>query len=198
MKNEHLILVNAKFPMCTAEPSDLVSVSPTFPEIMLRREAQTALQNLLLAIGSGGTIVPVSGYRSNVEQTHIYESSLLENGADFTKKFVALPGCSEDQTGLAIDLAINQEVIDFIRPDFPYDGICGEFRKLAPKFGFIERYPKGKEQITGIAHEPWHFRYVGCPHAEIITTNNLTLEEYIYDNENKKHNIKMAGQAKDS
>lgn len=147
MKNEYLILVNAKFPMCTAEPSDLASVSAAFPEIMLRQKAQTALQNLLLAIGSGGKIVLVSGYRSYVEQTQIYESSLVENGEDFTKKFVALPGCSEHQTGLAIDLAMNQEVIDFIRPDFPYDGICGEFRKLARSLASSNGIPRVKNRL---------------------------------------------------
>lgn len=188
MKNEYLILVNRKHPICD-EPDDLVSVSYAYPEIKLRWAAQTSLTNLLDAIGCADQIIPISGYRTQQEQIEIYESSLLENGLVFTKKYVALPGCSEHQTGLAIDLALNQGNIDFICPDFPYDGICGEFRKQAPKYGFIERYPKGKEAITSIAHEPWHFRYVGCPHAEIITTMNLTLEEYIYDRENQKCNI---------
>lgn len=178
MNNEYLILVNRQHPI-SREPDDLVSASTEHAEIKLRRAAQTALAELLRAIGSGDKIVPVSGYRSQEEQTAIYESSLVENGLAFTEKYVAFPGCSEHQTGLAIDLALNQDVIDFIRPNFPYDGICDEFRNLAPKFGFIERYPKGKEQITGIAHEPWHFRYVGCPHAEIMTMQNMALEEYI-------------------
>lgn len=178
MNNEYLILINRQHPI-SGEPDDLVSVSPEHLQIKLRRAAQTALTELLRAIGSGDKIVPVSGYRSQEEQTAIYESSLVENGLSFTEKYVAFPGCSEHQTGLAIDLALNQNVIDFICPNFPYDGICSEFRKKAPKYGFIERYPKGKEQITGIAHEPWHFRYVGCLHAEIMTVQNMTLEEYI-------------------
>lgn len=73
---------------------------------------------------------------------------------------------------------IHGDNIDFIRPDFPYSGICEEFRKAVPEFGFIERYPKGKENITGIAHEPWHFRYVGFPHSTIISEKEITLEEY--------------------
>lgn len=176
--NEYLILVNRQHPT-GGEPEDLVSVSPEYPRIRLRREAQRALNTLLEELGSSGRIVPVSGYRSFQEQTQIYESSLLENGREFTEKYVALPGCSEHQTGLAIDLALKQEVIDFLCPDFPYDGICGAFRRLAPKYGFIERYPKGREAVTGIAHEPWHFRYVGCPHAGIMTAQNMTLEEYV-------------------
>ena len=104
---------------------------------------------------------------------------MAENGEDFTRKFVAAPGCSEHQTGLAIDLALRAEDIDFIRPDFPYDGVCGRFREIAPDYGFIERYPAGKEYITGIAAEPWHFRYVGRPHARLMRDMGLTLEEYV-------------------
>ncbi len=113
------------------------------------------------------------------EQTQIYEDSLRENGGEFTKKFVALPGCSEHQTGLAIDLGLCKEEIDFICPDFPYEGICQKFRQMAPDYGFVERYPAGKEKVTGIGHEPWHFRYVGRPHARIMTDRGLVLEEYL-------------------
>ena len=60
-----------------------------------------------------------------------------------------------------------------------YTGICGAFRQKAADYGFIERYPKGREAITGIAHEPWHFRFVGYPHSKIMQNNDLTLEEYI-------------------
>ena len=92
---------------------------------------------------------------------------------------MALPGCSEHETGLAIDLAAASPAIDFIRPDFPRGGVCGEFRRLAPLFGWIERYPAGKESVTGIACEPWHFRYVGAPHAQIMAERGLCLEEYL-------------------
>ena len=95
------------------------------------------------------------------------------------RKYVALPDCSEHQTGLAIDLALNQEPLDFIRPYFPRDGICGRFREKMISYGFVERYPEGKEDITGIAAEPWHFRYVGLPHAAIMMLRGYCLEEYI-------------------
>ena len=77
-----------------------------------------------------------------------------------------------------ISLGLNEKEIDFIRPDFPYVGICNEFRKAAPDYGFIERYAKDKEEITGISHEPWHFRYVGYPHSKIMQENGFSLEEY--------------------
>lgn len=71
------------------------------------------------------------------------------------------------------------ENVDFIRPDFPYEGISQRFRELAPAYGFIERYPAGKERVTGIAHEPWHFRYVGTSHAKSMARQGLCLEEYL-------------------
>ncbi|MDO4546140.1 MAG: D-alanyl-D-alanine carboxypeptidase family protein, partial [Bacillota bacterium] len=83
------------------------------------------------------------------------------------------------QTGLAIDLGLNQENIDFICPDFPYEGICQKFRTVAARFGFIQRYKEEKEKITGISHEPWHFRYVGSPHSELMERMDMSLEEYV-------------------
>ena len=71
------------------------------------------------------------------------------------------------------------EAIDFIRPAFPYEGVCQTFRERAADYGFIERYERDKEEITGISAEQWHFRYVGRPHGWIIKEKGLALEEYI-------------------
>ena len=147
--------------------------------VMLDGCAAGALSALMEELDGWRQIVPVSGWRSPGEQQQIWNDSLAENGRTFTETYVALPGHSEHQTGLAIDLGRNQEVIDFIRPEFPYDGICGAFRERAADYGFIERYPQNKEQITKIGHEPWHFRYVGVPHAGVMADKGLTLEEYI-------------------
>jgi D-alanyl-D-alanine dipeptidase/carboxypeptidase len=132
----------------------------------------------MTAASCGNQIVPVSGYRTEKEQRDLYAGSLRENGVEFTQKFVALPGCSEHQTGLAIDLAENIPDVDFICPHFPYTGICQTFREESVRYGFIERYPAGREQLTHISQEPWHFRYVGYPHSELMREKNLTLEEY--------------------
>ena len=129
-------------------------------------------------MGGAGRIVPVSGWRSRTEQEQIWADSLRDHGEAFTRSYVALPDCSEHQSGLAIDLAKAAEEIDFIRPEFPYDGVCGAFRRSAAKYGFIERYREEKRALTGIAAEPWHFRYVGAPHAQLMETNGLCLEEY--------------------
>ena len=146
---------------------------------MLNLEAAYMLRKLLSDIGGEDEITAVSGWRSVAEQRRLWESSLNDNGAEFTAKYVALPLHSEHHTGLAVDLGKKAEDIDFIRPDFPDEGVCGKFRQAAAGYGFILRYPEGKEQVTGIAHEPWHFRYVGVPHAEIMAQLGFVLEEYI-------------------
>lgn len=174
-----LVLVNPWHALRCDYRTELISADEAFPDIYLQRDAVDALQTALREIQAGDAIVPVSGYRSLEEQTAIYSGCLLDDGEEFTKKYVAMPGHSEHQVGLAIDLGLRKENIDFIRPDFPYDGICQEFRGKAPDFGFIERYPAGKESVTGTGHEPWHFRYVGFPHSRIMTDRGLTLEEYM-------------------
>ncbi len=176
----NLILVNRNHPIkFKVEQEKLIPVTKTTPTILLEQTSLTMLQKLLTAVSSNGEIVPVSGYRSYVEQKDIYINSLKENGEPFTHKYVAFPNCSEHQTGLAIDLGQNSEYIDFITPNFPYYGICQKFREKACEYGFIERYPANKENITGIGAEPWHFRYVGVPHSLIMKREEKTLEEYM-------------------
>lgn len=174
----NLILINPENRLKN-EVKNLIVFSTEYKNITLAKEANEKLHLALESIKAKKQIVPVSGYRSLKEQMTIYNSSLKENGKEFTQKFVALPNASEHQTGLAIDLALNEGTIDFLCPSFPHQGICQEFRNIAPKFGFIERYKEEKKKITKIAEEEWHFRYVGYPHSKVITNMNFCLEEYI-------------------
>jgi len=175
----HLVLVNPSHPINRETPrSRLVPVNPESAGIFLEKQTGRMLSKVMALLNCYHEILPVSGYRSVHEQQEIYARCLREHGVDFTRRYVALPGCSEHHTGLAIDLAENNGSIDTIRPDFPDTGACARFRALSPQYGFIERYPAGSEQITQIAHEPWHFRYVGYPHSEIITREKITLEDY--------------------
>lgn len=176
--NGLLILVNAEHPIQHMERPALAPAVPG-SDILLDTRAAAMLSGVISRIGAAGEIVPVSGWRSEAEQREIWDGSMRESGEEFTRKYVALPGCSEHQTGLAIDLALRADNIDFIRPEFPYDGVCGRFRALAADYGFVERYQSGKEGVTGIAAEPWHFRYVGRPHARIMCEMGLCLEEYV-------------------
>ena len=173
-----LVLVNSAHPLRVRDKTALCAPDESRPGVLMERQAARLLQECIRKTGGWDMIVPVSGWRSYTEQQQIWDGSMAENGEAFTRKYVALPGCSEHQTGLAIDLALAAEEIDFIRPDFPYGGICGEFRRVCTAYGFIERYRRGKEELTGIAAEPWHFRYVGAPHAHLMEENGLCLEEY--------------------
>lgn len=170
------VLVNADHPYQDKKDKKLVTYPGT--DILLEEETAKMLYALLRTLPRG-EIVLVSGYRSFEEQEQIWKDSVAENGLEFTKKYVAKPGCSEHQTGLAVDLGLNAENIDFIRPAFPYEGVCQTFRKRAAAYGFIERYQKDKEAVTKIAAEQWHFRYVGAAHARAICEKHMALEEYI-------------------
>lgn len=174
----NLILVNREYGYTNTISRSLIPVHDHVPSVLLEQRAVVLLSALMKEIQGWDNIVPVSGWRSLQEQQELWDSSLAENGKEFTEKYVAFPGHSEHQTGLAIDLGLKKPDIDFIRPDFPYTGICQTFREHAAEYGFIERYPSGKEAVTGIGHEPWHFRYVGVPHAQIMAAEGLVLEEY--------------------
>lgn len=173
-----LIVVNARHPLQGGAAGKLAPVDARHPDILLEAAAGRLLACCIGAVHGGQEIVPVSGWRSQTEQQAIWDQTLAESGETFTRQYVALPGCSEHQTGLAIDLGRAASHIDFIRPAFPYDGVCGAFRRAAARHGFIERYQVGKEALTGISPEPWHFRYVGAPHAALLQKHGLCLEEY--------------------
>lgn len=117
-----------------------------------------------------------SGYRSYSYQEKVLRHYIEEEGLEEALAHVAPPGASEHQTGLAIDYF-------FVRgEEFHYniDENDSEYiwlKENAYKYGFIIRYPKEKEVITGYIYEPWHLRYVG-KYAQYIHDNNLTLEEY--------------------
>ena len=178
----NLILVNANTPINDQYYSivhDLMPLHSILENISLTTQSSQQLLKLLHACDGTNKIIPISGYRSLYEQIKILNDCLIENGAEFTNKYVAKPNCSEHQTGLAIDVAENSSNIEFICPNFPYTGICQQFRVKAADYGFIERYPSNKVHITGIASEPWHFRYVGFPHSKIMCENGFTLEEYL-------------------
>lgn len=176
---DSLLLVSAAHPMPEGMELELTAADESWPQVLLERQAARLLAACIQAVGGQGRIVPVSGWRSRGEQQAIWDDTMEKEGEAFTRQYVAFPGCSEHQTGLAIDLALAAPHIDFIRPDFPDTGVCRAFREQAGKYGFILRYPAGKERITGIAHEPWHFRYVGAPHGVIMSAMDLTLEEYL-------------------
>lgn len=119
-----------------------------------------------------------SGYRSIEKQEKLFNEICLQKGLKHTLKYVAKPGYSEHNSGLAIDITLfdnGRFLVDF---EFSSHEIINIIEKNAHKFGFIIRYPKNKEYITGYGYEPWHLRYVGKKIAKYIYNHNITLEEY--------------------
>lgn len=122
-------------------------------------------------------VMAASGYRSKEHQTRIFNNNALENGLTQAEKWIARPGGSEHHTGYVIDLSIYTE--QGLSLDYDGTGECRWINANCQEYGFVVRYPQDKTELTGIDYEPWHFRYVGKPHAIFMTEQNLCLEEYI-------------------
>ena len=129
-----------------------------------------------IAYFDGVEFIVDSGYRSYDYQQKILDYNLALKGVD-AYKTVALPGCSEHQTGLAFDIA-------YLSNGFYSDKVLESddavewLMENGASYGFIQRYPKGKEEVTGFSYEPWHYRYVGKELALELTRKKITLDEY--------------------
>ena len=144
----------------------------------MRKEAADALEEMFKEAEKDGIyLFAVSGFRSYERQQAIFQNEVNTKGEELAKEAVAVPGQSEHQTGLSMD--ISAESVGFNLVEEFENTVEGKWlSENAHKFGFILRYPKGKETITGYKFEPWHFRYVGKDIAKIIYENNWTLEEF--------------------
>lgn len=122
-----------------------------------------------------------SAYRTFEEQQKIIDEYTVKYGENYVKDYVAPIKTSEHHTGLAIDLCFKVNNKWIVENDelMSNEDLFLEIHKYLHQFGFILRYQKCKEQITGYSYEPWHIRYVGKVVASIIYKNNLSLEEYL-------------------
>lgn len=149
-------------------------------EVFLSPTAMPALNSLLDAFraqGGGKTINVVAGYRDRAYQQHLFDQSAQRNGQDHAEKYVAQPGGSEHHTGLVVDFSILHA--DGSSGDYDGSGEYAWINENCQDYGWVVRYEEGKEALTGIWDEPWHFRYVGVPHATEMARRGLCLEEYI-------------------
>ena len=124
------------------------------------------------ASNAGYSIPLLSGFRSHQKQIELYNRYVARDGKDAADTYSARPGHSEHETGLTFDIGA---VDDNYGETAPGKWLANH----AHEYGFIIRYPEGKEDITKYQYEPWHVRYVGKEHAKKIYENQLTLEEYL-------------------
>lgn len=168
-------------------PPDLVDVNIPFTfkehaeKRMMRQEAASRLEELFAAGKEQNIILyGVSGYRSYQTQKCLFASFVRRYGSEEkANQISARPGQSEHQTGLAMDVT-SQSVNFGLEETF---GDTPEYSWLmdnAHRFGFIIRYPKGKEYLTEYTYEPWHLRYVGQELATMLYEKNITYEEYLF------------------
>ncbi|MCI9974994.1 M15 family metallopeptidase [Clostridioides difficile] len=130
---------------------------------------------------SGLNLKAFSTYRSYEYQDKLFKSYAKEHGEKEANRFSAKPGESEHQTGLAFDIGGNDQS-SWANQKFNNTKEAKWLYENAYKYGFILRYPKGKENITGYMYESWHYRYVGTEHSKNFAMNDLTLEEYLHLN----------------
>ena len=158
------------------EPTDLITVPSEYSGdevLQANRTAITALSQMFEAASAEGLGLEVnSAYRSYTDQIEIQEYYRKWYGDNYVKNYVARPGFSEHQTGLAFDIGSTTTNVFANSKEYVW------MQENAYKYGFILRFSKRNEVITGYRSEPWHYRYVGKEVAEYIYNHNITLEEY--------------------
>lgn len=163
----NLLLVNKDYHISEDYPLDIVFYRETDVPMNAVITEDYGRMSDYIRNELGERLYVSSSYRSQEDQERIYN----EEGPDIA----AVPGESEHQTGLALDVY----AMYFAGAAFPDCGVGQFVLNNCSQFGFIIRYPYGAEDITGFSYEPWHIRYVGYPHAQIISDSHLTLEEYL-------------------
>lgn len=191
-RDAYLILVNTKNTLTESDiPDDLTALSMSNPSgttQKLRKYAAEALEALFKEMKADGyyNMMVHSSFRTYSYQSTLFETYTareMANDPSLTREqaekivltYSTRPGTSEHQTGLACDM----DTLGTFTTDFEYEPEYKWLTENAWKFGFILRFPKGKEDVTTIQFEPWHFRYVGRYHAYLIKESGLCLEEYV-------------------
>ena len=157
-------------------PDDLVEIDSKYASddnLFCNKEALEAFKAMSQkAVDEGYGIVINSAYRSYQDQEKLVNNYLNSYGQNYVDKYVALPGFSEHQTGLAFDIGSRSVSIFANSREYSW------LQEHAHEYGFIYRFSKRDENITEFRSEAWHYRYVGKKAAKYIYENKITLEEY--------------------
>ena len=187
-------LVNGDHSIDRYEPEQLAYLNQTLAETDIqtayngnRCPVDARIAEPLIAFGlgckeAGLTVFLSSGYRSYSDQaanfTRICQNNGITDGKDGAGHYITMPaGCSEHQLALCCDITDRYYQIkdSSIEQTATYQWL----NEHCAEYGFIQRFPAGKEDVTGVMYEPWHFRYVGVEAAQYMTVNHLTLEEFL-------------------
>ncbi len=197
-QSPYLLLANKQHPLGETYAPEALAVIPaelTLNGKLVEMEgaAARAAEALVRDLQENGytDIVVTSGYRTYAYQQslfHTYMGNEQDKHPDWTESecesevltYSARPGTSEHQTGLCMDLISTENVV--LDETFADNPAYAYLLENAYKFGFILRYLKGKEEVTGYTYEPWHYRFVGEEEARLIHEAGVTLEEYVAEN----------------
>lgn len=165
---KNVLIVNKKYPLpSTFAPGE-------------DKEARAAYEELAAqAVVDGFKLKAFSTYRSFEYQTDLYARYVDRDGIEEADRYSARPGYSEHQTGLAFDIGEVNFEQHWASSSFGDTEAAKWLAQNAHRFGFVMRYPLGKEEITGYMHESWHYRYVGIEIATEIFERQITIEEYL-------------------
>ncbi len=158
-------------------PENLESIASSCARsgMQLVQEAKEAFEELCQKAKEDGYVIrAMSSYRSYSYQEDLYNRYVEQDGQEEADTYSARPGFSEHQTGLVVD--VDNKQIDYT--DFEQTKEFKWMQENAHRFGFILRYPKDKEDITGYTYEAWHYRYVGVDIATYIHEHHMTFDEY--------------------
>ena len=177
ISKENLMLVNKYHKLSedyTPKEVTTISLKYAYPDNKLAKETLEAYEKMWKSAKNDGiTLIATSAYRTYESQENVYDK-FLRNGEEYADNYAARPGFSEHQTGLSVDIfgyGTTKKTFED-SPSFNW------LKENAHKFGFILRYPKGKEYLTGYNYEAWHYRYVGIKDATKIKNENITFDEY--------------------
>lgn len=176
--NSNIILVNKYYYLNENYiPNNLVEITKNVNgKRLLVKEAADMFYKMSEEIEKNNmSIRIISAYRSYEYQKTLYNNYVLKDGQEKADTYSARPGFSEHQTGLVIDIDNNKLNYENFENTEEYKWM----QNNSYKYGFILRYPKDKEDITGYQYESWHYRYVGIDVAKVLHDENMTLDEYI-------------------
>ena len=191
------MLVNGDNSIDEYAPETLAYLNPTIDETDIRttysqyrqnsvvdiRIAQALLDMCVAAENDGQVVYIASGYRSYASQQEnfirVCNNNGVSDGKDANGFYITMPpGCSEHQSGLCADITDKWYGIK-TAAELRNNPLSVWLAEHCAEYGFILRFPEGKESVTGVMYEPWHFRYVGVDAAKYITENGITLEEFV-------------------